>query len=545
MYHRRAGENVLIALVAGAAMLPAFWHPDFFTDSQIYNTQWIAGHFHALSTGQAYPRWIDNGWDGFGSAIFYFYPQLYYWLTSLLLAVGIPSGPMAAAIVQALLLIASAMAMRAWLSTNARPTVALAGALAYLLAPFHLNEFYLRGALAESLAYLFMPLIALSLSRLAARQDHAMLWLALAYAGLVSSHLPLGLLVSLFLIAPMLLWQAMQDPGQAVGFLVRAVAALATGLLLSAPYLVPALMLLPQTASKAVWIGMFQPDQWFFWTPQRWPNPARMPFIIALTMGLATIAVSALWGRTTSNRGGGLWVAVAGACLLMISGAVPILWQLTLLEKVQFPWRLLPVLEFAAISALAFSRARSVPVLAGGAALTGLALVLMVMEAWPNLAFPVHRRGHDAVEYLPAGYPLASTPGAPFSPEKVQRPPLVTPQAVGGLAVWQQADDQGQGLAVSVPATTMVVVPRFFFPGWHIVNAANGQAVAAQACTRWRLVCWPVPVGHSQWRLARTMVAEERMGWWGGALGAVMLLLIAGRRRFSMGGPSGQTLAAG
>jgi hypothetical protein len=70
-----------------------------------------------------------------------------------------------------------------------------------MAAPYHLFDFTARGAQAESLAIAFIPLIAIGLRRIAEGRG-GVIFTALAYAGMVFTHLPLALLASVFLIAP-------------------------------------------------------------------------------------------------------------------------------------------------------------------------------------------------------------------------------------------------------------------------------------------------------------------------------------------------------
>ena len=50
-------------------------------------------------------------------------------------------------------------------------------------------------------------------------------------------------------------------------------------------------------------------------------------------------------------RAVGFWVALCLACIVLVSGLIPWFWRLPELAKVQFPWRLMTVVEFAVITA--------------------------------------------------------------------------------------------------------------------------------------------------------------------------------------------------
>ena len=102
----------------------------------------------------------------------------------------------------ALLLWASGLAMQRWLlleSVDRR--TALIAALAYMAAPYHLLiDHYIRGAFAESTAYVLLPLVMLAIQRTVAGRPAAPILLAASYAALLMSHLPTALLVSVTLV---------------------------------------------------------------------------------------------------------------------------------------------------------------------------------------------------------------------------------------------------------------------------------------------------------------------------------------------------------
>ena len=143
---------------------------------------------------------MPDSFDGLGGPAFYFYPPLAFWLDGVvsLVTFNLLSVSHRLTLDGWLLLWASGLAMHAWLSTETgRARVALWGALAYVAAPYHLLvDHYIRGAFAEGAAYAFVPLVMLGIRQMTGRRRYALLVLALAYGGLLLSHLPTALLVS-------------------------------------------------------------------------------------------------------------------------------------------------------------------------------------------------------------------------------------------------------------------------------------------------------------------------------------------------------------
>ena len=80
-------------------------------------------------------------------------------------------------------------------------TLVLAGAIAYVFAPYHIIDDFVRGSMGETAAYMLLPLVALCLQRTARGEGAAARpWIAglgLAYGGLLMCHVTIALLASI------------------------------------------------------------------------------------------------------------------------------------------------------------------------------------------------------------------------------------------------------------------------------------------------------------------------------------------------------------
>jgi hypothetical protein len=171
---------------------------------------------------------------------------------------------------------------------------------------------------------------------------------ALAYAGLIGTHLPLALLVSVFLIGPLLLVEAYKSPRDAVS----AALALLLGLALAAIYWFPAVLLEPYRDAAKLWAKpVLQPSNWSFWNPGFRTSPGYIAILVvgaALALPLVSLIV-----RERSR-----WAIYGLACVLLAIGVLPMLWSLPLVRSVQFPFRLFPLAEFALATAIATAALR-------------------------------------------------------------------------------------------------------------------------------------------------------------------------------------------
>jgi uncharacterized membrane protein len=189
-------KHIAIWGTALLLLLPALVRAPMTNDSFWIDWVWADQFNAALRGGVLYPRWLPQSHGGLGSPVFYFYPPLAFYVSGAAGLVGLSTYNSVLAAF-GLALAGSGYAMYQWLTNWAKHP--LLGAILYMIAPYHLLDFYERGAQAESLAVVLIPLIALGL------RDKRPFLLAISYAGLILTHLPLALLASLFLIFPYVL----------------------------------------------------------------------------------------------------------------------------------------------------------------------------------------------------------------------------------------------------------------------------------------------------------------------------------------------------
>ena len=265
--------------------------------------------------------------------------------------------------------------------------------------------------------------------------------------------------------------------------------------------------------------------------PERWVDPDTMRVIGSIVLAAALLAAGLCLALLQlpdgqGRRELGFWVALSLACLILIAGLLPWFWDLPLVGKVQFPWRLLMVVEFALLTALCLTplgEVRRIVVYVFAAA--GVALVpgavLIVTDARARAEF-VARTGqldrHDVKEYQPAGYAFAGSRYADLGLEQLKDTPVISCVPAARVC---RADNEPFGtlrLAVTADQPTTVTLRRFFFPAWRL---EAGLSLAASAPLR--LVFFTVPAGETVTRLDRGTLPIER---WGQAISGTSLLLL-------------------
>lgn len=473
----------LLAALAFALMLPALLSPPLTHDSFWIDFVWIDQFNAQLRQGVIYPRWLPASHGGLGAPVFYFYAPLAFYGAGLfgLLGLGAYASLLATA---GAAWFGSGLAM--WLWLRGEGGRALLGAGLYMALPYHVIDFYRRGALAEFCAYAVLPLVAIAVRRAAAGRGYGAL--ATAYAALILVHLPTALLTSVLLLAPWCAWLIRRDRAAA-----RPLATgLLLGLMLASLYLVPALSLQRFILVEQLWSApLFRASNWNFFVPSAGIDPALIWLFAGMTALLAATA-------TIFALRGDRWALGAIAMCAIVAGIIPALWDMPILAKVQFPWRALLLVEFALATAVARSR------LGVGFSLAAAAPVLLVSLQAASAPAPPSQwtlstlaAQHPEVrEYLPSGAPPERNTFSAWALDLARRqPPLVR--------------DNDRTIAA-----------LFYFPAWQ-VRCASGPAEAAPDPAT-RLLSYR----GEGCTLSRSTLPVE---WAGGGLSLAALLLLLAR----------------
>ena len=450
---------LLFAAIAAISMLPAAMAPPMSHDSFWIDRVWAEQFTHALGRGQLYPRWLPLSFGGLGAPVFYFYAPLSFHITGLFGLAGLDTYPALLAAFGATWF-GSGATMYLWLRRRARaPAI---GAALYMVLPYHVIDFYARGALGEFCAFAMVPLVALGLREAAERSRP--LPLALAYGALIMTHLPTAVIVSTMLIAPFSLHHLYTHRTS-----LRPLAmGVAGGLGSAAVYLLPALTLQRHSALGSLWsVRFLQPESWSLLRPDLWGSAS----YVLLFAGLAgTTAVAALLLMRRMPRFWPVWTA---AVCLVSAGLIPGFWTLPVMKAVQFPWRSLVLAEFGLATVVASYRGS--PVIAAAAVTPLLAMSLMMMSPAnplhgdPMRPLPIPGM-QDVIEYLP---PELVDPGrepklAPIAaavrakrdhPTSVFPFPSLRAQCPTGATVPLQADPTAAHVAAPPPGCSLIVAP--------------------------------------------------------------------------------------
>lgn len=561
-------RNSLLVCAAGLLFgaLPLWRGVPVWGDT-LFHAMWYTNFSAQLLAGELYPRWLINLNGGLGSPVFFFYAPLPYYITTpftFLMPGGI-YGTLHLGASAALAVMVSGLTAYLWLKENAGAKAATVAAVLYMLMPYHLAvDLYTRDAFGEVWAFVWMPLMLYFVRRISSGgSKFAAPGLALAYAALITTHLP-----STLIFSPVALCYAffVSEPGRSRGrAALLAACGMSLGAGLASIYLLPAML-----NQEFVSLGDMLPEHYH----ERWLRltdfnlrliEGRVAVAFLLTAGVVVCAFIMARGDALAKddaafkRERAFWMSVAAACVLLMTAPGGFAWRIvTPLQAIQFPWRFNAVLCVAAAAMIAegvrsVGRVRPPGAVKLAASTVGCALVLgwvvftvhVARKEFPSLRrgspagmdanyFKRLEQGRDAPEYRPAT--AASTQTEDFAKllsricregERLAKACVV--EGTGAITVgrWQPREI---ALRVETAGGVALNVNQFYYPGWAAY--VDGRAHPLAPSQPDGLLHLTLPPGAHELKLRLEKTRPETSGEVISAASVVALLawLIAAKR---------------
>jgi 4-amino-4-deoxy-L-arabinose transferase-like glycosyltransferase len=485
-----------------------------------------------LRDGYLIPRWATDFALGYGYPLFIFYAPLAYYVAEAfhLMGAGLTVAVKFTYLVGFILSTVSMYFLGRRLFGR---SAGLLAAVLYTYVPYHLVDVYVRCDLAESFAYIFLPLTLLAILEVVERGGRRPVALAgLAYAGLLLTHNGTALVFTPLLAGWVLFLLARQGRKAGWGRAVRSAGlSLAAGLLgigISGFFLLPALLERGYIVQEQ-WIqGSFGYYKHFVFAGQLLSSfwgygyageglADEMPFQLGLfPLLLSMAAVTLRWRLPRRRAERTFFLAVTGVVILfMLPFSAPLWKVIPLAALVQFPWRLL-ILTSVTLSLLGATLVadgeESRPAISP-------AMVLAVAVAAGSFAYtlpqytPYSARAETdvAVVEFELVYPPDRTGMMAWTKEQPMTSPLV-PQYLAGEPLTKAHILEGQGSVemryhggateeVLVQALTPVTLEfyTYYFPGWRATM--DGEPVEIWPTEPYGLIALRVPAGEHVVRL--------------------------------------------
>lgn len=504
---------------ATALLLPLLFTPTFISGHDV--------HFHLLNTheysesmraGIVYPRWMGTWYGGLGAPIGISYVPLVYLASGAFSVIGLPSLS-ALKIVLWLSMLLSAESMFRLARRFISPVGAVVAGLLYLALPYRMVDLYLRMALPELVAFLWMPLLLLLLIDTLQRDD----WTPPALLGLTMGALLLTHVLVSYMMAlaalPVLLYGLFRRRGRWLALIFRLGTAGLIGLMLAAAYLLPLLVELPLlNLDSLVDLPYYQYENNFLTLKTaespfyfgEFDNGLTFSAVSSAVIGLLALAVTAV--RWRAHTGAGrlfslLMLGILTFSLFMTFASSAPLWSiLPGSDLFQFPWRWQTTAAFAAAYLGGAALAHISPHRVGLRAATALLLLLPCLySAGIMLARSDDALAEEDIRILWYGAPAPGMffyveghmpiwgRGTDYASFDLLSPP-VTGGALAQLDI-EQWTAQRRVFHLSTTAPDTLNIRTFWYPGWQA--QVNGQTVPLAPHPDQGTIMLPVPAGAS------------------------------------------------
>ncbi len=551
---------VVIAAAGLVFTIPAIIYgiPVFSDDGVSHHAPWYIHFSMQLWAGDLYPRWLMGMNEGLGSPVFYYYPPVPFFLTSLLKPFfpGDLHGWHQLGLSASLALIASGFCAYLWLKDLTDRNSALLAAVLYMATPYHLAaDLYIRGSLAEYWAFVWMPLILFFTHKIVNGKKLAVAGLAVSYALLLMTHLPTTLIFSPIPICYAFYLSGRRQKLRVAGTVLTGTA---LGVGLSAIFLWPALTTQQLVFLDRMTTGYFSYKNWLLFSNFSLWKEDKLPLLL-LTLDLAVIAccafvIARLNPHKFPRQVNIFWLAVAMASIFMMTDFSRPIWLIfPVVQKIQFPWRFNAILSLATTALLASSicsfkksRSRSMRVI-------WITVFLLIATWLPATgwaiwkAYPFHNPSQEEVNYanreieqdreVPEYYPRWNTAMAEMDwetssyekgwDESMERKFDALLQRVGqsggSLSKFNIVEGTGQvridswrpgqiDLHVEAPAGMKINVSQFYYPTWTAHLLGESSNLAVQPSQPDGLICLSIPRGSHEVQLEMKRSKAETTG---------------------------------
>ncbi|MDM9629363.1 hypothetical protein QTL95_26090 [Rhizobium sp. S152] len=538
-----------------------------FGDSTRYNVPWSGAFTAQIASGDLYPRWLFDYPENIGSPVFYFYGPLPFYTASALHFV-LPGLSITSQLTALHLLMywLAGVTYFFFVRKLIGGRFALLGAMLYMALPYHFLDIEMRNAFGEGFAYICLPLM---LSGLQYCPPGGKRWIvAIAgYAGIIYSHIPSALLITPIMVV----WTAVCYRGDDIGRgLIRLGLVGSGGVLLAAPYLLPALGLRPLLRQDA-WLAdpHFLPENWLLPHGFSFSTGAvfygSILFAAVLGLGAALCVIASPKSIPSPERSAGRvdkLRATAAACaigiafiLFMMSEPSKWIWlNIGPLRNTQFPFRLGVAADFLSATALIIALRLALAKIRYDFRPIWLVYILLLTVAGTSLLARL-----DAVSYiyldrpptldsdalhcciLPDEYWLPAVVRSDLyreaaGPERYQAlartfsPIEAFPPAGTDERLKMERAGSTLRIHANVKNATEVRIAQAYFPLWSLKDISTGRELPLRADPQTGMILATIPADSRELQLELKITPYQIWGNVAGLLGLLQMVALLWRR---------------
>ena len=434
--------------------------------------------YRGLSEGNLYPGWQAETNRGYGAPATIFYPPGIYYLTSAIYVFA-RDWFTTIRVAYLILMIGAGMSFYALARSTLPRAASIIAMIAYQVAPYHLLNHYQRGALAECLGLIWLPIVLLfALDRQYSTRVR-FVGMAISSGLFLWSHPPTAFQTAL-VFGPLI---AIPDiRAREWKRLLTAVFGIGAGTLLASAYLLPAFVEQRLIHSQDIATTWPYVESYVFDYASKRYNHVLDDFIVRidyiwLLEALQIVAVS-VWVIVFRVRAAWLWVAGGGISLfLMTKLSSPLNSIIPGIAIGVFSWRLLAIVSLCAAMLAGVSytpiasrvRQQSRPFKLSGLAISLAILSSCLVFSAVQVVRPMYRA--QALSPTPRHSHVSLIPIGAFD-DAVDVPFMRLVSGSGDFEVTKWDSEQRRAsMNVREPGT--VSVRTYFFPGWTAVAGSS------------------------------------------------------------------------
>lgn len=525
-------------LILACSLLPLtdLLHPGFPVthDGQDHVVR-IANFYQSLSEGNVVPRWAGNLNWGYGHPVLMFLYPLPSYVASLFHAAGF-SFVDSTKLVFAVSFSASMLCMYWWVAAAWGVWPAIAASVLYGFAPYRFVDLYVRGAIGEHTAFVFLPVVLwgiYGMSGASPRRGAAAV--SLGTAALILSHNALSLMF-LPLIGLYACYVYLSGVRRNPLFLVKTALCIGIGFFMSAFFWIPAFFEGKYTLRDIVTAGQFDgrfvPWSRFFYSPWDYGGSSTLSKFLGWSQLAVIAGAASLWvlRKRCGHRGliGGVLVLLF-VTLLVMTDMSGWLWNhVSLLPKFQFPWRFLSVAVF--VTALLGGLLTVASGKRKNAVSLGISILAIMGTTgmWHARTYAVYPQSFFTGIYHGTTDTGESSPI--WSVRFMEREPVSAMSVIDGDARVTVTSRSTTRHAYEVVAAkqTLLVEQTLYFPGWSIVVDGKPAVLEYQDPNYRGLMTFTVSPGTHEVVVSFADTRVRRISTVISFMGAVLFLAVIG-----------------
>ncbi len=494
-------KTILALIVSLLPFLAPLFHSGVYTAHDVEShLARFAAYSEALLDGQLPPRWAGNLNFGFGSPVISLFYPLPNILASILRFGGL-SWEIIFKIIAGAAFLAAPLTFYIWVKKHTDKASAFISSLMFGLSSYHFLNLYVRGDLGELLAIIFVPLVLGEIDNsTVTRSILPIIKGGFYYNLLILSHNGAALLFTPIILTYLgLAWLRRKK------IIWRISLILPLGLALSSWFWLPTLWeqrYIHEMFSKYVYVhnfptfGQLVSHSWGFGAQVNEPG-GLSPEIGWLPLGLVGVnTLLLMYQKSTRSVFITFWLLILGLSIFLSLQASYFVWDnISLLQKLQFPWRLTLVSSFAAV-AVTSQLLKHTQI-----KFRLLILIMMIFVAIPKIQVSNYTYHPDPDRYY-ASYSGTTALHGETTPiwtagdqSQVASEPISIITGEAKVSNYQRQSNQHAFDVYSFDKAT-ILDNTTYYPGWRVFIDNNEVPIQFQDPSHRGLITFPVPQGR-------------------------------------------------